>query len=423
MKRDQFTDKLDAFVSGEMSRDERQAVAEHLLVCEQCRREHDDLKLAVVLLSKLPAASAPGNVWAGIENKLDGRATSPIGPIERPAPLTWRKGFAFAFSLAIVLALAVVIYISMFAGKPAEIAHEPRDSPAVLPSIEPPPVNIVPEPEPAVNSVPPAGSNANDNSLPRNSPALSAAPSTPPSWPVETLAGAPTVGDGVAAGKIALGQMIETDARSKAKITVADIGTVEVAPNSRVRFVDTGARQHRLALERGQLQARILAPPRLFVVDTPSGQAVDLGCEYTLKVDRVGNSILHVTSGFVALEDQGRESIVPAGMMCLTRKGTGLGTPFAVEADAALRRALERFDFDGGGRSELQTILAKSDFYDMVTLWHLLSRVAREERAAVFDRLADLVAPPNGVTKEGILNLDKKMLAAWRTEVENSWFN
>jgi hypothetical protein len=56
-----------------------------------------------------------------------------------------------------------------------------------------------------------------------------------------------------------------------------------------------------LSLERGALHARIAAPPRLFIVDTPSAMAVDLGCEYKLDVDAAGNSRLHVTSGFVAL--------------------------------------------------------------------------------------------------------------------------
>jgi hypothetical protein len=41
----------------------------------------------------------------------------------------------------------------------------------------------------------------------------------------------------------------------------------------------------------------------------------------------------------------------------------------------------------------------------------------------VFDKLADIVSPPAGVTREGVLDLNKKMLDAWRAEVENVWFS
>lgn len=424
MKRDHFTSRLDRFVSGELSRDERQAVAEHLLVCEDCRRGHDELKLGASLLAKLAAADAPDAVWANIQEKLDGREMSKMGLIPQAAWIDRRKGFAFAASLAAVAALATAVYLNLFTADVPTIASGSNSSAIRQPIAEQRPSDITGPAASAANStnVLPAASNLNTNdNLPPN-PNAAPGPDVP-SWQVETLAGMPTIGDGRSAGQIAVGQMLETDAASKAKITVANIGSVEVAPNSLVKFVDSGKAQHRLALERGQLHARILAPPRLFVVDTPSGQAVDLGCEYTLQVDRRGNSILRVTAGFVALEDKGGEAIVPAGMMSETRKGKGLGTPFRPESDAEFRRALELFDFSGGGRGALQTVLAKAEFYDMITLWHLLSRASQGDREAVFERLAKFVSPPASVTREGIVKLDKKMLAAWREEVENTWFN
>ena len=38
-----------------------------------------------------------------------------------------------------------------------------------------------------------------------------------------------------------------------------------------------------------------------------------------------------------------------------------------------------------------------------MTLWHLLTRGTPEERARVYDRLAALAPPPEGVTREQIL--------------------
>jgi hypothetical protein len=77
-------------------------------------------------------------------------------------------------------------------------------------------------------------------------------------------------------------------------------------------------------------------------VNTPSGVAEDLGCAYTLEVDDAGNSLLHVTAGWVSMQLNGRESAVPAGAACATRTGFGPGTPYFEDASETFRKALTR---------------------------------------------------------------------------------
>jgi ferric-dicitrate binding protein FerR (iron transport regulator) len=244
-----------------------------------------------------------------------------------------------------------------------------------------------------------------------------------PAWEVKSLAGAPKVGSSRIgdAGRIGVGQLLETDADSRARINVGMIGEVEVEPNTRIRLLQAHPTDHRLGLERGRMHARIWAPPRLFFVETPSALAVDLGCVYTLSVDAAGTGLLHVRTGWVAFERDGRESFVPAGAMCATRPGIGPGAPFFEDASARFRAALERLDFDGGDpaarAAALEVVLAESRPQDALTLWHLLTRTNGTLRGAVFDRLAALARPPQGVTREGVLAGDKKMLDRWWDEL------
>jgi hypothetical protein len=58
-------------------------------------------------------------------------------------------------------------------------------------------------------------------------------------------------------------------------------------------------------------------------------------------------------------------------------------------------------------------VLADARAKDTVTLWHLLSRVDGPLRGRVFDRLAQFVPPPSGVTREGVLAGQKQMLDDW----------
>jgi hypothetical protein len=238
-------------------------------------------------------------------------------------------------------------------------------------------------------------------------------------WQVEPIAGSPSVGEETLAGtrQIRRGEVIETDSASRARLRVGLIGEVEVRSGSRVRLLATRATDHRLALDRGAISARIWAPPRLFFVQTPSGLAVDLGCAYTLEVAPDGGSLLAVTSGWVQLEDGAREALVPAGALCLTRPGVGPGTPYREGASPQLVAALRRFDFEPEGREALPAALEAASAPDGLTLWHLLRRTEGGDRGLVFDRLAALVAPPPTVTREGILAGDEKMLEAWRSEL------
>ena len=241
-----------------------------------------------------------------------------------------------------------------------------------------------------------------------------------PAWSVARLAGAPRVGSRHIGGasRLAVGQWLDTGAQGRAEIDVADIGRVHVDPGTRVRLVTTRAGEHRLQLAQGTLHALIWAPPGQFFVDTPSSTAVDLGCAYTLQVDQTGAGLVRVTTGWVGFEFRGREAFIPAGAVCATRPGVGPGTPYYEDLPAETRDALTTLDFahtnPKARAAALTRVLTDAREHDAVTLWHLLSRVeSTAERDRVFDRLASLVPPPEGVTRESIRAGNHDMLDRW----------
>jgi hypothetical protein len=220
-------------------------------------------------------------------------------------------------------------------------------------------------------------------------------------------------------GRLAVGEWIETR-DGRARLSVGRIGQLQLEPATRVGLLDAGSRAHRLSLERGTVHAMIWAPPGRFLVDTPSATAVDLGCSYTLEVQADGSGRLRVDTGWVGLEYRGRDSLVPAGAACATRPGRGPGTPFYETAPPALREALGVIDSGAIGderRAAVDRALAAARPRDALSLWHLLSRVEGGDRDRVYDRLASLVPPPWGVTREGIGRGDRAMRDAWWDEL------
>ena len=242
-------------------------------------------------------------------------------------------------------------------------------------------------------------------------------------WEVVGLAGSPAVGAKHISGasQVGAGEWIETDARSSATVKVGDIGSVEIEPNKRVRVVAMRPREHRFALLRGEIRAKISAPPRLFFVDTPSGTAVDLGCEYTLNTDEEGFGMLRVTKGWVSFQFKGLESLVPAGASCQTRPRAGPGIPYFDDAPENLKQALERFAFEKAGNEALGIILDEARIRDTLTLWHLLSRVEAGDRGRMYDRIAALTPVPVGVSREQALQLDPETLNRWKEELAWTW--
>ena len=354
------TKDISAYCHGELSSEDSKQFAEHIISCVRCRTKFEEVKLGIKLAEQLPQLSAPDHLWRDLQPLL-----AKENSVANSASFwTWRVQVAAAAALLLV---ASIVGVWVYKRTPATAKQ---------------------------------------------------------SWQVRRLDGTPRIGsEGISNnGQLGIGEWLETDGNSRAQIAVGSIGNVEIDENTRVRLLETDATEHRLELARGKMSARIWAPPRLFFVDTPSAVAADLGCAYTLAVDDHGASLLRVTSGWVALELKDRESIVPAGAACETRPGIGPGTPYFEDAPAGFHEALQKIDFENDSTA-LELLLSQARPRDTLTLWHLLARVNSEERVRVYEKMAAIVPPPAGVTREGVLQLDQKMLDTWRHALESTWMN
>jgi len=361
------TKDISAYCHGELTTEASKQFAEHIISCAGCRTKFEEIKLGIKLAEQLPQLTAPDSLWHEVESAL-GRGEAPSGTVSvRPAS-SWRLRLAVAAAVVLVLTLGVWLY--------------------------------------------------NSQPGPHGGPGKA--------WQVTRLGGTPKIGSEEVfyRGSLSEGEWLETDGNSRAQIAVGTIGNVDIDENTRVRLLETQPTEHRLELARGKMSARIWAPPRLFFVDTPSAVAADLGCAYTLSVDDKGDGRLSVSSGWVALQANERESIVPAGASCETRVGTGPGTPYFDDSTLEFQQALNKVDFDNDQASRskaLKSMLDHSRAQDTLTLWHLLPRVNESDRVLVYEKMESFGAPPAGVTRDGVLKLDQNMLQLWRVSLEGGW--
>lgn len=357
-----------AYCHDELSPEQSRRVTEHLISCQRCRGEFEEIRFGAGLAARLPLVESPDSLWSGIEIALDRDGRAKLA--REPGRL-----ITFLEQPSFVVTVSVVLLVALFFG-----VYWIRHKTGLVGS----------------------------------------------SWDVARVTGLPRIDSAQVndKAKLRVGQWLETDTNSRARIDVGDIGQVEIDPNTRVRLLETRPSEHRLELAQGRLSARISAPPKLFFVNTPSGIAEDLGCAYTLEVDDTGNSLLRVTVGWVALQLKDRESMVPAGAACVTRRGFGPGTPYFEDASASFRDALAKIDFESDSRSRgnsLGDLLRSARVRDTLTLWHLLSRVDGDDRARVYERMTQLTPLPADATREGVLALNQQMLESWKDKLESNW--
>lgn len=229
-------------------------------------------------------------------------------------------------------------------------------------------------------------------------------------WTIAGVEGSPRID-----GKIAeqnegwkIGQSLETDGTSRVKLRVDGLGEIEVGPNASLVLLEANAAQQQIRLARGTIRASVTAPPYVFLVRTPGAYAMDMGCAYTLQVTGAGVSILRVTVGWVDLQHGFRQSLVPAGAAAESRPAIGPGAPYFEDSSERFREALETVNFDvedAKARSDALTILlAEARTRDAFTLLNLFRWVDADDRGRLYDRLAVLLPPPAGVTRQNAVD-------------------
>ena len=219
---------------------------------------------------------------------------------------------------------------------------------------------------------------------------------------------------------LAVGDRLITAVGERATVRVARIGTIDIAPLTRMSLLETRPGRHRVSLEQGHIRARIWAPPGYFGVLDNTAEVVDLGCEFDLWKTADGHGRLAVTNGWVMHTVAGKETLVPAGY-AVSFDETRASIPLRADASKAFRMAVERLDIGmghGTTDSEAERLVAGlATDADAYTLLSLLTRYPALARGPVYLRLARAF---------GIASIDARHREAWAAgsvHAINAWWD
>jgi len=136
------TDDLSAFSDGMLRAQESARMSEHLMHCNSCGKEYEEVRFGAALASRLGRASAPEGLWSSIERRWEEERTPfALSAKQQPFWLTIRRrrlaaGAVFALGLAVVALTLVRIGLLHRANRPSGVSMGtsvggPRTTPAV----------------------------------------------------------------------------------------------------------------------------------------------------------------------------------------------------------------------------------------------------------------------------------------------------
>ena len=221
-----------------------------------------------------------------------------------------------------------------------------------------------------------------------------------------------------AAKRLSVGSTLRTSASEAALVRVARIGTMQVGGDTAVTLRSTASNRHRLALEEGTVRVKVWAPPFSVTFRTPAGEVSDLGCEFELRVAG-GSSQVRVMSGWVHLENDVGESLVPAGASSIMQAGALPAVPVFDDASPGFVEAVREHERSPDDASAIDRLIALARTRDVFTLLHLVQRRSPTAAAARFAaRAAELLPPPPGVDPAAIAAGDRTGLDRWMDEID-----
>lgn len=131
---EQFDDRLDAWLQGRLTRNDRTAIEAHMASCAACRAMAADVRLLQREARLIGEEGPPAGAWERLAAHLEPQMAPRRAPATTGVPrrVSW-QGLAIAATLCLVIGASLIgLRHSLFTGVPDRPADGTDDSPAAL---------------------------------------------------------------------------------------------------------------------------------------------------------------------------------------------------------------------------------------------------------------------------------------------------
>lgn len=202
-----------------------------------------------------------------------------------------------------------------------------------------------------------------------------------------------------------------TDESSSVELLIPAVGILQVEPNS---SISRTAKDLELRINKGKIVKKSESQEaKLSIITDLADINEDLSSDYEFTVEDELNT-LFVYRGIVKVGVKGIESVVPEGYVCQIKKGR-YAVPYNPNSDSEIINLIK--EFRGPADANLPVISHLATKKDALSLWHILQLTTDLNRPIAYNKLKELIKPPDSVTETGIQKLDQQMLDQWLVKI------
>ncbi|HDZ58567.1 MAG TPA: hypothetical protein ENH47_00695 [Ignavibacteriales bacterium] len=240
-----------------------------------------------------------------------------------------------------------------------------------------------------------------------------------PQWIVSVKSGTPEINNKIITVNAGLtgDAILSTNSSSEASVKISKVGTVQLFPSTNLKRIGNS---YTAKLGMGKVKINTENAEEFLDIQLPEGTITDfyLGTNYIVNVDPYGNSTITLLSGWLDIKDGDKSAIFPGGYSLKILSSEGPGLPYKTDSNPELVELLDKIVFDNHYKAGINALISLATDNETITLWNLLQRVDKRQRAIVYDKLYELVPHPDVIKKKQMLDLDKGALQVWLEEIE-----
>ncbi|MDZ7764013.1 MAG: hypothetical protein U5K00_06245 [Melioribacteraceae bacterium] len=218
--------------------------------------------------------------------------------------------------------------------------------------------------------------------------------------------------------ELKLNNTLTTFDSTRVAILVPDAGRVFVNGFTMVKVVQGNDVENIISLQSGSLDVKCRIDEPNLKIETMPAMLNSLGGDYKVSTYSQENVKIETGNGAVKILNPTEELTLIQRHVCEVKRNGEIGIPYHVNANEELVTLINKAAFDKNAVINYSPILELASSTDGISLFYLMKETKNEaDRLAIYMKLNELFPAPPGITQEGIMSLNERMLNTWREDI------
>lgn len=218
--------------------------------------------------------------------------------------------------------------------------------------------------------------------------------------------------------ELQLNNTLTTFDSTRVTILVPDAGRVFVNSFSMVKVVQGNDVENIISLQSGSLDVKCKIDEPNLKIETMPAMLTSLGGDYKVSTYAQENVKIETGNGAVKISNPTEELKLIQKHVCEVKSNGEIGIPYHVNAGEELVALINKAAFNKNAVINYSPILELATSTDGISLFYLMKETKNEtDRLAIYMKLNELFPAPPGITQEGIMSLNERMLNTWREDI------